>query len=70
MNSMFLRHKDLASSNFIIMFLLQAFVSSWFIQATICHYFLDGLFFEKCVLTEQNRDRDSSGNPFAFDAFV
>ena len=37
-----------------------------FYLATICHYFLDGLFFEKMCLDCKTCDRDSSGNPFAF----
>lgn len=38
----------------------------WFYQATICHYLLTGIFFEKWCVDVKTRGRDGSGNPFAF----
>ncbi|MCG2793875.1 MAG: hypothetical protein L6262_10065 [Weeksellaceae bacterium] len=34
-------------------------------KATICHYYLNGLFFVKSGVAVEICDRDSSGNPFA-----
>ncbi|RRQ47009.1 hypothetical protein DTW91_02175 [Chryseobacterium sp. SC28] len=36
-------------------------------EATICHLCLDGLFFVKSGLAVEPCDRDSSGNPFAWE---